>query len=259
MTAGDPISRTLAVGFSTAREQIKGQPHAVRVERFDLRSSPERGFLQEEYEFEPGGKKTRYTHYRPDGRQSHREEYEYAADGRLLRTTVYGESDAPRFRWSHSMSADGRTRESVAFASDGTARERCIETLNNAGQILECESIDLLRNKRIDLKIDYDPQGRPLRGATRFEANPELNMILEWTYLQGGECVITLRREAGELLAERVETGSEDVAPGAQPGTVERVDARDDKGNWTQMSILRGAPSSDDEPEAILRRDILYY
>jgi hypothetical protein len=110
------------------------------------------------------------------------------------------------------------------------------------------------------LKIDYDPEGRPVRGATRFEAHPELNTLCELTYLQGREFVVTWRREGGEVLAERLETGTHAVAPGGEPGTVERVDARDEKGNWTQVSILRrSSASDDDEPQAILRRNIVYY
>lgn len=144
MTAGEPINRVLAFGFSTAREQVAGGPRALRVERLDLPSSLGQYLLQEEYEFEPGGKKTRYTRYRPDGRQSHREEYEYAGDGRLLRTTIYAESGAPHLRWEHSISADGRTRESVAFAPDGMARERCIEMLNNAGRSWNAPRLTLL-------------------------------------------------------------------------------------------------------------------
>lgn len=250
------MNRVLGFSFGTAPEPIKGRPHVVRVERLVQPSPLARGFLEEEHEFDPGGKKTRYVRYRPDGRQSHREEREYAEDGRLLRTTIYGESNVSHLRWEHSISADGRTRESIAFATDGTARERTIEVLNEAGLVVESASIDLLRNKRIELKIDYDPQGRPVRGVTDFEAYPELNTIYECLYLQDGKAVHTWRRQTGEVL---VETGPEGIAPGAEPGTARRVDARDEKGNWIQMSIMRGVSSDDDEPQAILRRTIVYY
>jgi hypothetical protein len=133
------------------------------------------------------------------------------------------------------------------------------QILNEAGLVVESASIDLLSNERIGLKIDYDLQGRPVRGVSRFEAYPELNTIYECVYLQDGKAVHTLRGESGEVLSENVESGSQDMAPGAEPGTVERVDARDENGNWTQMSILRGNSPGDDEPQAILRRTIVYY
>jgi len=77
-----------------AREEVKGTPKWIRVEKRDLKShvdNPAAGeaYLQELTDYRPDGKKAERSIFRLDGTLSYREVYEYAADGHLTKLVTF--------------------------------------------------------------------------------------------------------------------------------------------------------------------------
>lgn len=258
-----------AFGFGFGPEETKGQPKSVRVERRDLRagtgSAGDHRYLVETREYNATGTRVERCFYRPDARLSHREVYEYSGDGCFLRSVGY-DSAGTKLQESRSVpSNDARIREIVVLGPSGEEQERTVTKLDDRGRVSESTITGISQNTRLHLSILYDSEGRPIRADFTFQGQSELGLRLQNVYDTSGSVLTTWYRLTGESMSEgRISAVAPDysqiMASHSGLRIAERVDSRDEKGNWTEKTVLKGTlPDEDLQPEATIYRSITYY
>lgn len=248
-------------------KKLKGSPKVVRIERQET-AGPTEGarFLQEITEYRPDGREVERSIYRPDGTLSYRFFYEYSDEGDLSKiTTVDGSGKTVQSRLLRSLEMGDE--EEITLDSNGSELQRMITKRDRSGRVIESAVLDASGAMSVRLILHNDERGLLRDGeltlgdqvAVRVEVKHEIpDRTIVTCYAPDGSMLMRIETPEDEFNGE---LGQVLFADGSsnQLTKIEKIDARDDVGNWIQKTIVQGSTDQPIQVAMKVTRTITYY
>lgn len=252
-----------------APEKMRGAPKTVRVMKREPRGPHlSVAYLEEVANYHPEGKIADRSVHREDSSLSYHWTYEYGGDGCLSKVTTF-DAAGKTLTTRLVRKTENSGELEILLDPGGIELERTIVRRDETARLVECTIVDPFGTALLHMIVHNDGEGRPSNGQVISRADAEFAVSFEVRYEADHCVVVTYYEEDGTVLMQSklIETDLDGkLSPilftengAGQRLTTERVNARDQSGNWIQK-IIDSAPSvKGDETLAVIDRTITYY
>ncbi len=209
--------------------------------------------MAEELIFARGKKISESRAYSQDGKVSYIRRYSYGAEGLTSEITTVDASGATLRR--ERIRYEAGLEERIAFNSDGREVERTLSKFDSAGRVVEATLTSLgdeTNGQRIQVTVQYDDRGQSLHGQVlaNFADGSELRTEVQNHGDQSDIALYMTSPGAAEV----------QLPSGGTPLTIDRIELRDEKGNWLKKTTFaRDTSGTTGETLSEQSREIVYY
>ncbi len=262
------MGQSVLFNASIQEVALKHNPKIVRTEREELRDNEPRStsrYLQELSEFNPEANTLIRWVYRPNGVLSVREDYQFGADGHLVTLKAF-DSSGLQIRIRKVRQTGPGLEEGVLMDSAGRELERTLTRRDQDERVLESISTDSTNGNKIQLNASYNAHGQPSQAEVTFTSGEKVTQRLSLDYTSNQRVVFTSYDAKGALLfrnemlivdSDEVPVGSLLTNAASGQSKTEQITKTDDKGNWTEKTIVERDQGTSGL-RVIIRRTITY-